>query len=75
MSKQYFLAEFYLTKKTGIKLLGTGTKISYVPEVHGILSTERAAVPYAAARSPYISFHVTHTSQQKVSHYPNTAST
>eukprot|EP00957_Ditylum_brightwellii_P188111 14320852-Ditylum_brightwellii.AAC.1 len=36
---------------------------------------ERAVVPYAAARNPCVSSCVTHTLQQKVSHYPNTAST
>eukprot|EP00957_Ditylum_brightwellii_P115809 8833368-Ditylum_brightwellii.AAC.1 len=47
----------------------------YVPEVHDIPSTERAIVLYTAARNPYASSCVTHTSQKKVSHYPNTAST
>eukprot|EP00957_Ditylum_brightwellii_P018854 1417156-Ditylum_brightwellii.AAC.1 len=47
----------------------------YVPEVHDIPSTERTVVLYAAARNPYASSHVTHTSQQKESHYLNTAST
>eukprot|EP00957_Ditylum_brightwellii_P098408 7497666-Ditylum_brightwellii.AAC.1 len=47
----------------------------YVPEVHDILSTERAIVPYVAARNPYASSSVTHMSQQKVSHYPNITST
>eukprot|EP00957_Ditylum_brightwellii_P136020 10372715-Ditylum_brightwellii.AAC.1 len=47
----------------------------YVPEVHDMPSMNRPVVPYAAARYPYASSCVTHTSQQKVSHYPNTAST
>eukprot|EP00957_Ditylum_brightwellii_P140018 10669032-Ditylum_brightwellii.AAC.1 len=47
----------------------------YVSEVHDIPSTERAIVPYVAARNPYTSSSVTHTSQQKVSHYPNITST
>eukprot|EP00957_Ditylum_brightwellii_P042558 3222351-Ditylum_brightwellii.AAC.1 len=47
----------------------------YIPEVHDIASTERAVVPYAAARNPYTSSYVTHTLQQKLSYYPNTAST
>eukprot|EP00957_Ditylum_brightwellii_P039480 2986594-Ditylum_brightwellii.AAC.1 len=47
----------------------------YVPEVHGMPSMERAVVPHAAARNPYASSRVTYTSQQKVLHYPNTAST
>eukprot|EP00957_Ditylum_brightwellii_P013624 1027619-Ditylum_brightwellii.AAC.1 len=46
-----------------------------VPEVHGIPSMPRFVVPYAAARNPYASACVTHTSQQKVSKHPNTAST
>eukprot|EP00957_Ditylum_brightwellii_P136402 10403458-Ditylum_brightwellii.AAC.1 len=75
MSKQHSLAEFYPSKKTGIKSLGPGTKNTYVPEVHDISSMQRAIVPYAAARNPYTSSHVTHMLQQKVSHYPNTAST
>eukprot|EP00957_Ditylum_brightwellii_P019376 1461608-Ditylum_brightwellii.AAC.1 len=36
---------------------------------------QRAVVPYAAARNPFASSCVTHTPQQKVSHYPNTDST
>eukprot|EP00957_Ditylum_brightwellii_P094951 7230746-Ditylum_brightwellii.AAC.1 len=36
---------------------------------------QRAIVPYAAARNPYASSFVTHMLHQKVSHYPNTAST
>eukprot|EP00957_Ditylum_brightwellii_P123452 9412076-Ditylum_brightwellii.AAC.1 len=36
---------------------------------------ERAIIPYAAAKNSYTSSCVTHTSQQKVAHYPNTAST
>eukprot|EP00957_Ditylum_brightwellii_P190702 14517957-Ditylum_brightwellii.AAC.1 len=47
----------------------------YVPEVHDIPSMERTIVLYAAARNPYTSSCVTHTSQQKVSHYPYIAST
>ena len=47
----------------------------YVPEVHDIPSTERAIVPYAAARNPYASSRMTHTSQQKVSHCQTIAST
>eukprot|EP00957_Ditylum_brightwellii_P028856 2180356-Ditylum_brightwellii.AAC.1 len=47
----------------------------YILEVHGMPYTQRAAVPYSAARNPYASSHVTHTSQQKVSHCPITAST
>eukprot|EP00957_Ditylum_brightwellii_P122424 9334826-Ditylum_brightwellii.AAC.1 len=77
MSKQYSLTDFYPVKKTGIELLGTGTKIMYVPEVHDMPFMQRVVVPYAAARNPYTgtSSRETHTSQQKVSHYPNTAST
>eukprot|EP00957_Ditylum_brightwellii_P008685 659185-Ditylum_brightwellii.AAC.1 len=37
-------------------------------------STQKVVAPYAAARNPCTYFHVTHTPQQKVSHYPNTAS-
>ena len=74
-SKQYSLDEFYPKKKSGIESLGTGTKKMYVPEVHDIPSTERAIVPYAAARNPYASSRMTHTSQQKVSHCQNIAST
>eukprot|EP00957_Ditylum_brightwellii_P054384 4120503-Ditylum_brightwellii.AAC.1 len=47
----------------------------YVPEVHDIPSTEKAIVLYADARNPYASSCMPHTSQQKVSHYPNIAST
>eukprot|EP00957_Ditylum_brightwellii_P059700 4532651-Ditylum_brightwellii.AAC.1 len=47
----------------------------YVPEVHDIPSVQRAVVPYAAYRNPYASSYKTQTSQQKVSHYPITAST
>eukprot|EP00957_Ditylum_brightwellii_P107316 8188584-Ditylum_brightwellii.AAC.1 len=36
---------------------------------------ERAVVSYAAARNPYTASCMTHRSQQKVSHYPNTTST
>eukprot|EP00957_Ditylum_brightwellii_P144435 11002257-Ditylum_brightwellii.AAC.1 len=36
---------------------------------------ERAIVPYATARNPYASSCATHTTQQKVPHYRNTAST
>eukprot|EP00957_Ditylum_brightwellii_P125940 9601061-Ditylum_brightwellii.AAC.1 len=36
---------------------------------------QRAGVPYVAARNCYASSCVTHTPQEKVSHYPNTAST
>eukprot|EP00957_Ditylum_brightwellii_P204013 15337214-Ditylum_brightwellii.AAC.1 len=75
MIKQYSLAEFYPAKKNSIELLGTGTKNMYVPEVHNLPSMQRAVVPYAAARNPYVSACVTHTSQQRVSKYPNTAST
>eukprot|EP00957_Ditylum_brightwellii_P135105 10300902-Ditylum_brightwellii.AAC.1 len=75
MSKQYSLAEFYPTKKTGIELLGPDTKNEYIPEIHDMPSTQRAVVPYVAARNPYESSCVTNLSQQKVSHYPNTAST
>eukprot|EP00957_Ditylum_brightwellii_P199503 15207760-Ditylum_brightwellii.AAC.1 len=75
MSKQYSPAEFYPAKKTGIESVIPGTKNTYVPEVHDIPSTERVIVPYAAARNPYTSSCVIHTSQQKVSHHPNTAST
>eukprot|EP00957_Ditylum_brightwellii_P164227 12503050-Ditylum_brightwellii.AAC.1 len=74
MSKHYSPDEFYPTKKSGIESLGPGTKNMYLPEVHDIPSTERAVVPYAAARNPYASSYVAHTSQQKVSHYLNTAS-
>eukprot|EP00957_Ditylum_brightwellii_P107887 8229803-Ditylum_brightwellii.AAC.1 len=74
-SRQYSPDEFYPKKKSGIESLGPGTKKTYVPEVHGMPSMERAIVPYAAARNPYASFCVTHMSQQKVSHYPNIAST
>eukprot|EP00957_Ditylum_brightwellii_P039654 3000227-Ditylum_brightwellii.AAC.1 len=35
---------------------------------------QSAVVPYAADRNPYASSCMTHTSQQKVSNYPNTAS-
>eukprot|EP00957_Ditylum_brightwellii_P082724 6290025-Ditylum_brightwellii.AAC.1 len=74
-SKQYSPVEFYPTKKTGIESLEPTTKNTYVPEVHDIPSTERAVVPYTAARNLYTSSCVTHMSQQKLSHYPNTAST
>eukprot|EP00957_Ditylum_brightwellii_P084196 6401798-Ditylum_brightwellii.AAC.1 len=47
----------------------------YIPELHDMPSTQRAIVPYTAARNPYASSHVTHTSQQKVSHCPSTVST
>eukprot|EP00957_Ditylum_brightwellii_P191436 14575275-Ditylum_brightwellii.AAC.1 len=47
----------------------------YVPEVHDMPSMERPVVPCAATRNPYESSCVTHVSQQKVSHDPNTAST
>eukprot|EP00957_Ditylum_brightwellii_P193838 14760555-Ditylum_brightwellii.AAC.1 len=67
--------EFYPKKKSGIESLGTGTKSMYVPEVHDIPSTERAIVPYTAARNPYASSSVTNMSQQKVSHYLNITST
>eukprot|EP00957_Ditylum_brightwellii_P158803 12087478-Ditylum_brightwellii.AAC.1 len=75
MHKQYSLVEFYPTKKTGIESLGPGTKSTYIPEVHAMPSMERAVVSYAAARNPYATSCVTHISQQKVSNYPNTAST
>eukprot|EP00957_Ditylum_brightwellii_P173749 13228397-Ditylum_brightwellii.AAC.1 len=47
----------------------------YVPELQDIPSMQRAVVPYATARNPYASSCATHTSQQKVSHYLNIAST
>eukprot|EP00957_Ditylum_brightwellii_P141459 10776784-Ditylum_brightwellii.AAC.1 len=47
----------------------------YVPKVHDMPSMERAVVSYAAARNPYTFSCVTHSLQQKVPHYPNTAST
>eukprot|EP00957_Ditylum_brightwellii_P178275 13578172-Ditylum_brightwellii.AAC.1 len=75
MSKQYSLAEFYPAKKIGIESCGPGTKNTCVPDVHDMPSMQRAVVSYAAARNPYASSCVTHTSQQKVSHYPTTAST
>ena len=75
MSKHYFRAEFYPAKKSGIESFEPVTNNMYVPEVHNMTSMERAVVPYAAARNPYASSHVTHTPQQKVPHYPNTAST
>ena len=74
-SKQYSPSEFYPKKKSGIESLGTGTKKTYVPEVHDIPSTEKAIVPYAAARNPYASSRMPHTSQQKVSQRQNLAST
>eukprot|EP00957_Ditylum_brightwellii_P177291 13506082-Ditylum_brightwellii.AAC.1 len=74
-SEQYSPVEFYPTKKSGIELLGPGTKNVYIPEVHDMPSMERAVVSYVAARNPYASSCVTHTSQQEESHYPNTAST
>eukprot|EP00957_Ditylum_brightwellii_P156703 11927260-Ditylum_brightwellii.AAC.1 len=75
MSAQYSPDEFYPKKKSGFESLGTGAKNMYVPEVYDIPSTKRAIVPYAADRNPYASSYVTHTSQQKLSHYPNTVST
>eukprot|EP00957_Ditylum_brightwellii_P029778 2252404-Ditylum_brightwellii.AAC.1 len=74
-SNQYSPDEFYPAKKSGIESLGTGTKNMNVPEVHDIPSIERVIIPYAAARNSYTSSCVTHMSQQKVSHYPNNAST
>eukprot|EP00957_Ditylum_brightwellii_P190230 14479985-Ditylum_brightwellii.AAC.1 len=47
----------------------------YVPEVHDIPSAEKATVPYVAARNPYTSSCMPHTSQQKELHCPNIAST
>eukprot|EP00957_Ditylum_brightwellii_P099894 7611996-Ditylum_brightwellii.AAC.1 len=66
---------FIPKKKSGIESLGTGTKKTYVPEIHDIPSVEKAIVPYAAARNSYASSHVAHTSEQKVSHCLNIAST
>eukprot|EP00957_Ditylum_brightwellii_P115563 8814079-Ditylum_brightwellii.AAC.1 len=54
-SKKYLLAEFYPAKKTGIESLGPGTQNIYAPKVHDMPSTQRAVVPYAAARNPYAS--------------------
>eukprot|EP00957_Ditylum_brightwellii_P018951 1425898-Ditylum_brightwellii.AAC.1 len=47
----------------------------YIPEVHDMPFMQTAVFPYAAAKNPYASSCVTHTPQQKVSHYPNITST
>eukprot|EP00957_Ditylum_brightwellii_P178759 13616219-Ditylum_brightwellii.AAC.1 len=75
MTTQYFSAEFYPAKKTGIESLGPGTKNTYILELHDMPSMQRAVAPYVAARNPYASSCVTHMLHQKVSHYLNTAST
>eukprot|EP00957_Ditylum_brightwellii_P091311 6953061-Ditylum_brightwellii.AAC.1 len=63
MSKHYSLAEFYPAKKTVVESLRPCTKNMYVSEVHDMPSTQRDIVPYAAARNPYASSHVTHMVQ------------